>query len=956
MTRPPPALPIHTGLSSSGRAPQPVHGFLGRDSTCASLPCKYSQRLQNSVSRLSETSVSKPFSRSTFFPRENDSYRRGGLVHAAQRSHTGSDGAFPFFCFEHFYSPQKRWGQSPSDQSKAFKQQISFSPTFQNGYGERCRRSPPTRRFRSVDRPQGRLLSHSSSSVFTKISPLHLEREAIRVSGSPIRPQHGSIHLYESDSPSGRVPPCAGDSPDFLSGRYSHSGADLPRMPPECGKGRFSSADGRLSDKLEKVFSGADTEFSFSRPVVGHHFGNNQFGREETVFSPISSISPSFSDVSELPFSDENVGPHDGRDPSGPLDPPPLSSSPDLPQQILQNMFGSSSPSLSHSGSFDGVDLGENSYPIAVPSTDLGSQVRGCGPTSGFRRLRPRLGSLFRGSDGERDLGCSCPSPYQCEGDHSSVNLPAGLLSVHSSSRKDYSLGDRLYDSVGLHRQGRGDSLSPSSQGCPRDIISRQGSQSFDSPCLCSVRGESPCGLCLKIQESAGLASSTVDFQKNLRTLGNADDRSLCVTKVDSTSPLHGLGKHPISGSLRCSVSPMDIRHSLSISSSPSDLEGGGKDCSFVGPVHSSLPLLAGSSVASEAAKSPSVGRSSPAFSEQSGGRSCFRKSTPASPVPPSRRLEDFRRAHKLEGVSTESFQLISSGWRQSSNDRYDRAWRSFSDFLRSNNVSIDSVSVNDVVDYLSLLFRRGLKYSTINLHRSAISMTLPLVDGVHFGQHPLIVRLMKGVHNQRPPSRRLFPSWDASLVVQLFRSWPSPPPLHLQIRKTAFLLAMASTRRPSELASLKVSKSFLSINSTSARFVPSQLSKTDKANRMGKPISIYRLVEDQFLCPVSNVELLMGMRSTTISHDLLFFEDRAPFGPLSTAAFSRRISWVLRQAGINAPPGSTRAMSTSAAFLKGFDLDAILRAGNWAGAEVFFRFYCRDLGVNPQAPSSSDQ
>ena len=123
----------------------------------------------------------------------------------------------------------------------------------------------------------------------------------------------------------------------------------------------------------------------------------------------------------------------------------------------------------------------------------------------------------------------------------------------------------------------------------------------------------------------------------------------------------------------------------------------------------------------------------------------------------------------------------------------------------------------------------------------------------------------------------------------------------------------------------------------------------------MGKPISVYRLSADPFICPVSNVELLLQLRQgLDISHDFLFHEDKSPFQPLSVAAFSRRISWVLDRAGIAAPPGSTRAMSTSSAFSKGLDLDAILRAGNWAGADVFFRFYCRDLGVTPQGPPAS--
>ena len=255
---------------------------------------------------------------------------------------------------------------------------------------------------------------------------------------------------------------------------------------------------------------------------------------------------------------------------------------------------------------------------------------------------------------------------------------------------------------------------------------------------------------------------------------------------------------------------------------------------------------------------------------------------------------------------------------------------------------------MNDILEYLTFLFEKGLKYSTVNIHRSAISMTLPCIEGFAAGQHPTIKRLMKGVFNKRPPSRRLYPSWKASDIVRVFEEWPSPPPFKDLLRKTAFLLAMASARRPSELASFRISPQFFSANATSARFVPSRLSKTDRPDHMGPAIVIYRLADCPSLCPVRSTEQLVAARSTLdINHDFLFCADSAPFAPLSTPAFSRRISWVLRRAGISAPPGSTRAMSTSAAFSGSLDLSAILRAGDWSGADTFFRFYCRDLGVS---------
>ena len=78
------------------------------------------------------------------------------------------------------------------------------------------------------------------------------------------------------------------------------------------------------------------------------------------------------------------------------------------------------------------------------------------------------------------------------------------------------------------------------------------------------------------------------------------------------------------------------------------------------------------------------------------------------------------------------------------------------------------------------------------------------------------------------------------------------------------------------------------------------------------------------------------------VAHDFVFCGFRAPRDPISTAAFSDRLRWVMRHSGIIAPPGSTRATSVSDAFARGDDLAAVLRAGDWARAGTFFRHYLR--------------
>lgn len=56
------------------------------------------------------------------------------------------------------------------------------------------------------------------------------------------------------------------------------------------------------------------------------------------------------------------------------------------------------------------------------------------------------------------------------------------------------------------------------------------------------------------------------------------------------------------------------------------------------------------------------------------------------------------------------------------------------------------SPELNHALDFLAELFQAGLDYSSINMARSALSSVLRPVAGVAFGQHPLVIRFMKGV------------------------------------------------------------------------------------------------------------------------------------------------------------------------------------------------------------------
>ena len=399
------------------------------------------------------------------------------------------------------------------------------------------------------------------------------------------------------------------------------------------------------------------------------------------------------------------------------------------------------------------------------------------------------------------------------------------------------------------------------------------------------------------------------------------------------------MGTRTSSGSLRRARSGVGFSAGLRFSSPSSSSSSSAQDRRFRRRLPSRDSVLAGPEVVSIHSR-PSRGRSASPTGSAAGDGSHFRQSPSSSP--PSSRMEDFRRLHGLS-VSDDAFRLVCDSWRDSSAARYDAVWRAFRAFLDTRGVSFVSVDIALIADYLSSLFSSGRAYRTITLHRSVLSAMYPPFDGHSVGSHPLISRVVKGVFQRRPPSRRFFPSWDVSSAFAVFSSLASPLDFFDAQRKCAFLLALASARRPSELASLRCDAAYMIINADHARFLPSRLSKTDRQRHLGPPIIIRRLPDDVSLCPVAAIEELLRLRHTLdIAHASLFSSLSAPYPPISVSTFSGMIRWVFRRAGISAPPGSTRATSVSDAVARGVCVEDALLAGDWSSAQTFFRHYLR--------------
>ena len=135
--------------------------------------------------------------------------------------------------------------------------------------------------------------------------------------------------------------------------------------------------------------------------------------------------------------------------------------------------------------------------------------------------------------------------------------------------------------------------------------------------------------------------------------------------------------------------------------------------------------------------------------------------------------------------------------------------------------------------------------YSTINVYRSMLSVTLPQENGHDVDKHPTVIKLMKGIFNSNQPKPKYGGTWDVNLVLNFLKT------LIQLSRKNAMLLALVAMFRVSELAAIDLSS--MTCSDTGLLF---SLSRLRKSQRNGPLLSrnIVRL-EAVIICPVATTE-----------------------------------------------------------------------------------------------------
>ena len=269
--------------------------------------------------------------------------------------------------------------------------------------------------------------------------------------------------------------------------------------------------------------------------------------------------------------------------------------------------------------------------------------------------------------------------------------------------------------------------------------------------------------------------------------------------------------------------------------------------------------------------------------------------------------------------------------------------------FCSCRSITENNATVVLVTDFLLEQFKRGLGASAIDTYGSALSMYLPKVEGYVVGEHPDMIRFMRGIKNQRPSHPRYTTTWDTDLVIKFLKGWDVSSLKNLTLKVT-MLLALITAQRAQTLSKLKISE----MRECDGKLI-FRIGESLKTRAPGTAVvELKAYPEDRLLCPVVLIKAYIDATKNFRTDDELIISFIKPHRVVHVDTFRRWITSVMGFAGIDTEvykPHSTRAASTSKAKEKHILLENIMAAAMWNNASTFAKFYDKEIVEQDSGP-----
>ena len=334
-------------------------------------------------------------------------------------------------------------------------------------------------------------------------------------------------------------------------------------------------------------------------------------------------------------------------------------------------------------------------------------------------------------------------------------------------------------------------------------------------------------------------------------------------------------------------------------------------------------------------------------------------------------REEFINEALTIQGFDDSVIPYVSKPQRESSCSVYDAHWNQFVDFCDRRNWDPRLTNAQRMCEYLVFLFDTDKAVNTIETAHAALRSVLR-----HFGYPDKMPGLVKDCVNSlwkaRPRERKLCTEWDINFVLDSFLKPPYVNAedddgdicLRLMTIKTAFLTAMACSRRKSEIHAFSRARGFFKAENKpsgevilSIHAIPKFTAKNQQAKNLYPQVNIRSIFHEHLdnpkealLCPVRAItRYVERTKDFPNPKNLLFVNpDKSKTATASSLScwLKAAITTAYKQSGASphCNPHEIRAVSTSLSAFNHASVSDIIEAGTWKNFSTFVDNYLRDV------------
>ena len=379
--------------------------------------------------------------------------------------------------------------------------------------------------------------------------------------------------------------------------------------------------------------------------------------------------------------------------------------------------------------------------------------------------------------------------------------------------------------------------------------------QNFNNRGVYPVRTKYTCGQNVTLNRSVRVETGNQDIHNNLQEIGTTGNRPVCQPSNTPTGQICQLETRPTSSGNRCIPVQLDTSVDLCLPTIQADRQN-----TQQAPIasvrhdhcytHLEITKLVPPAI-TDVNKAPTTSAKSQKPTDRPN-----RQKVPTSGTEKlqTSSMVNLREREQTETLPTNVANLLVHSRRSGTNNNYASHWRQFTRWCDKRKENPFHCNLNTILEYLTEMYDQGREYSTINGHRSAISLYHPLIDGIQVGKHPTTRQLLKAISNKRPPQPRLAAVWDVQQVIRYIKAMPENTELTTRqlAMKATILTALTCIPRASELH--KLDTKYLEIKEDHLTF---QIEGRVKHSRVGKknpPLVLYRFQTDRHLCPVNTI------------------------------------------------------------------------------------------------------